>query len=361
MFKLIILQTEFSTIHHLNKLDNVVVYFRKLVESPTRVLITSHHNPDGDTIGSALALMHFLKDKGHQVEVLVPNEPPSFLSWMPGSDNMVIYQSDNEKANSLIKEADLIFCMDYNACSRVKFFSNQLLEASATKVMIDHHPFPENEFDLIVSDTKVSSTSELLFSLLDEAGYADSISKAMAECLITGIMTDTGSFSYSCSRPETFIISSRLISTGIDIERIHKLVYDTYSESRMRLLGHCLSQRLKVIPQYATAYIWLTKADLEEFDYQPGDTEGVVNYALSIQNVSLAALFTERDDRIRISLRSKGEFSVNELARQHFKGGGHQNAAGADSMDNMENTLKYFESLLDGYKEKLLLNLINYL
>lgn len=345
----------------MNKLDNVVVYFRKLVDSPARVLITSHHNPDGDTIGSALALMHFLIEIGHKVSVLVPNEPPSFLNWMPGSEQLIIYQSNPDAADKLIQEAEIIFSMDYNSCSRVKFFSQQLLQASATKVMIDHHPLPENEFDLIISETEVSSTSELLFSLLDAAGYSESINKQMAECLITGIMTDTGSFSYSCSKPATFNITSRLISTGIDIEKIHRLVYDTYSESRMRLLGHCLSQRLKVIPEFATAYIWLTKDDLEAFDYQPGDTEGVVNYALSIQNISLAALFTERDDRIRISLRSKGEFSVNELARLHFKGGGHRNAAGADSLENMADTLKYFESLLVDYKEKLLVNLINYL
>ncbi|MBK7027945.1 MAG: bifunctional oligoribonuclease/PAP phosphatase NrnA [Bacteroidales bacterium] len=345
----------------MNRLDNVVEYFRKLISSPVSVLITAHYNPDGDTIGASLALMHFLKPLGHDVKVLVPNEPPSFLHWMPGCSELIIYQSDPEVGNELISDADLIFCMDYNSSSRVKFFSKQLDDSQATKVMIDHHPFPSNEFDLSISVTEVSSTSELLFNLLDEAGYSESVTREMAECMFTGIMTDTGSFSYSCNRPETFNITSRLISTGINIEKIHRMVYDTYSESRMRLLGHCLGARLKVLPQFSTAYIWLTKSDLEDFDYKPGDTEGVVNYALSIQNVCLAALFTEREDRIRISLRSKGDFSVNEFARKHFQGGGHKNAAGADSMESMELTLKHFEALLVEYQASLTSNMEDYL
>ena len=305
-------------------------------------------------------MLHFLNAFDHQVKVLVPNDTPSFLKWMPGSDDLVIYQADPETGNELISKADLIFYMDFNASARVKFFSDELAASHATKVLIDHHLQPENEFDLAFSVTEVSSTSELLFNLLDEAGFSDSVTIEMAECLFTGIMTDTGSFSYACNRPETFIITSRLISTGINVEKIHRMVYDTYSESRMRLLGYCLSDRLKVLPQYGTAYIWLTIEDLKKFDYLPGDTEGVVNYALSIQNISLAALFTEREDRIRLSLRSKGEFSVNELARKHYKGGGHRNAAGADSFESMELTIAHFESLLAEYGPMLGKNLVNY-
>lgn len=344
----------------MNLLNNAVEYFRKLISVPSEILITSHHNPDGDTIGASLALYHFLQNQGHDCHVLVPNEPPAFLKWMPGSEIMIIYQEEPERGNQLIEKADLIFCMDFNATSRVKFFSNQLSAAQATKILIDHHPFPENEFDLSISNTEVSSTSELLYHVLESAGFAEAVTVEMAQCLFTGIMTDTGSYSYSCNRPETFRITAALISKGIDVEKIHRQVYDTYSESRMRLLGYCLSKRLKVLPQYATAYIWLTKADLEQFDYQPGDTEGVVNYALSIQNVALAALFTERDDRVRLSLRSKGDFSVNEMARNHFKGGGHRNAAGADSFDSMDETLSNFESLLPGYQAELLQNLSTY-
>ena len=324
------------------------------------MLITTHYNPDGDAIGSSLALYHFLISQGMKAKVLLPNELPSFLQWMPGADDAIIYSDDPEKGNNLISSADLIFCMDYNGLSRVKFFTDQLREANATKVIIDHHLQPENEFDLIFSIVAVSSTSELVYMILCEAGFSASITKSMAECMFVGIMTDTGSFSFACNRPETFEITANLIRTGLDVERVHRMVYDTYSESRMRLLGHCLGLNLKVLPEFATAYIWLTKEDLKKYDYKQGDTEGVVNYALSIQNVAVAALFTERDDRIRVSLRSKGEFSVNEFARAHFNGGGHRNAAGGDIFKNMTDTLTWFESLLPTYSDAILKSLAPY-
>jgi bifunctional oligoribonuclease and PAP phosphatase NrnA len=335
-------------------------YLLKLIGEKSDVLITTHYNPDGDAIGSSLALFHFLKSRGINVKVLVPNELPSFLLWMPGADQAVIYNENPETGNELIAEADLIFCMDYNAIHRVKLFADQLKNTDASKVLIDHHIQPDNEFDLTFSDTSVSSTSELLFHIIDNTGNQNLITREMAECLFVGIMTDTGSFSYACNRAETFDIASKLIKTGIDVERIHRMVYDTYSESRMRLLGHCLKSNMKVLPQFATAYIWLSKEDLDEYNYQQGDTEGVVNYALSIQNVAVAALFTERDNRIRVSLRSKGEFSVNEFARAHFNGGGHRNAAGGDVFMTMTETLKWFESLLPEYSTEIHKSLANY-
>jgi len=344
----------------LNPLEYIIEYFSRLVSQPSAIVIAAHHNPDGDTIGASLALYHFLKAHGHRVKVLVPNDLPAFLQWMPGCDAIVVYQTDPEGGNRLLACADVVFCVDFNACSRVKFFSDQLLASQATRILIDHHPHPENEFDISLSDVEVSSTSELIFSLLESSGFTGYVTREIAECLFVGIMTDTGSFSYSCNRPETFRIAAKLIEAGVDVEKIHRLVYDTYSESRMRLLGLCLGDRLKVLPEFSTAYIWLTRDDLQNFNYQPGDTEGVVNYALSISNISLAALFIERDDRVRISLRSKGNFSVNELARAHFKGGGHKNAAGADSFDSLDDTLARFEELLTRYKQELSLNLSNY-
>lgn len=324
------------------------------------MLITTHYNPDGDAIGSSLALFHFLKSQDVSVSVLIPNELPSFLQWMPGADQAVIYVENPHAGDELIASADLIFSMDYNGLGRVKLFTEQLRAASATRILIDHHLKPENEFDLNFSVTTVSSTSELLFMIIDEAGMKDTISKEMAECIFVGIMTDTGSFSYSCNRSKTFEIAAGLINFGIDVERIHRLVYDTYSESRMRLLGHCLATNMKVLPEFATAYIWLSKDDLDHFSYQQGDTEGVVNYALSIQNVAVAALFTERDDRIRVSLRSKGEFSVNDFARAHCNGGGHRNAAGGDIFLSMPETLAWFESILPVYKTDIHKSLANY-
>lgn len=340
--------------------ESSILYLKKLLDEKTDVLITTHYNPDGDAIGSSLALYHFLASQGIQAKVLIPNELPSFLHWMPGLEQATIYSANPESGNALIASADLIFCMDYNALNRVKLFTDELSASDATRILIDHHIQPENEFDLVFSVTGVSSTAELLYQIIDEAGYAESITKDMAECLFVGIMTDTGSFSFACNRAETFQIAANLIKTGMDVERVHRKVYDTYSESRMRLLGQCLGTNMKVLPAFATAYIWLTKEDLEQFDYQQGDTEGVVNYALSIQNVAVAALFTERGDRIRVSLRSKGEFSVNEFARTHFNGGGHRNAAGGDVFMKMPDALLWFESLLPAYSDEIHRSLSNY-
>lgn len=340
--------------------ESSISYLIKLLEEKSDVLITTHYNPDGDAIGSSLALYHFLNTQGIKSKVLIPNEFPSFLQWMPGVNDAAIYLESPEVGNDLIASADLIFCMDYNGLGRVKLFTDQLMAANATRVLIDHHIQPENEFDLTFSEVSVSSTSELLYQIISEAGLISTLTKEMAECFFVGIMTDTGSFSFACNRPETFVIASDLIRTGMDVERVHRMVYDTYSESRMRLLGHCLGSNMKVLPEFATAFIWLTMEDLEKYDYQQGDTEGVVNYALSIQNVAVAALFTERGDRVRVSLRSKGEFSVNEFARAHFNGGGHRNAAGGDIFMNMPETLAWFESLLPSYSAEIHKSLANY-
>ena len=340
--------------------ESSINYLKKLIGEKSDVIITTHYNPDGDAIGSSLALYHFLVGLGINVKVLIPNELPSFVQWMPGADQSVIYSENPSLGDALISCADIIFCMDYNTLGRVKLFADQLRAANGTRIIIDHHIQPENEFDLTFSETCVSSTSELLYQILDEAEFSSEITLKMAECFFVGIMTDTGSFSYACNRHETFQIVANLIKTGLDVEKVHKLVYDTYSESRMRLLGHCLSSNMKVLPEYATAYIWLTKEDLENFQYQQGDTEGVVNYALSIQNVAVAALFTERDDRIRVSLRSKGEFNVNEFARAYFNGGGHRNAAGGDVFKSMPDTLNWFESLLPDISHEIHKSLANY-
>jgi bifunctional oligoribonuclease and PAP phosphatase NrnA len=328
----------------------------RLLNTPSKVVITTHYNPDGDAIGSSLALYHILRKLAHNVSLLVPNDLPGFLKWMPGSEDILIYQNRTDECNKRIEEAEIIFSVDYNAFSRVKFFQDKLLEAGAKKVLIDHHPKPERTFDAYFSETGVSSTSELIYHLVRSSGLAGLIDADIASCLFVGIMTDTGSFSYSCRNPELFEVTAQLIRRGIDVENIHRLVYDTYSESRMRLLGFCLSNRMKVLPEYNTAYMWLTKEDLEQFGYQPGDTEGVVNYPLSIENITMSALFMERYDRVRISLRSKNDFSVNEIARKHFIGGGHKNAAGADSFQSIEQTIIHFESILPAYKQELSAN-----
>lgn len=330
--------------------------FKKIVEHKGSVVVTTHYNPDGDAIGSSLALFHFLKNYNLNVSLIVPNGIPGFLQWLPGIENAIIYEHDTELADQILDGADVIFSIDYNSFHRVRFFEQKLTNSSAYKVLIDHHINPANTFDLVLSTTVVSSTAELLFTILDNAGFSEEINADIAYGLLVGIMTDTGSFSYSCAQPETFSITSRLIAKGVDIIRAHQLVYDTYSENRMRLLGFCLSERLKVFREYSAAYIWLSKDDLDRFSYESGDTEGIVNYALSIENITFAALFTERADRIRVSLRSKGDFSVNEVANMHFLGGGHKNAAGGDSFVTMNETLAKFESLLPMYRDVLIDN-----
>lgn len=338
----------------LQKFDNSTVSeIISILSAPKNILITTHYNPDGDAIGSSLALYHYLKKRGHNVNVLIPNDVPEFLGWMPGLEDAVIYFHHSKQGTKLIKEAELIFCLDYNAISRVNLFKDKLLSAEAKKVLIDHHPFPEDQFDLSFSIIEVSSTSELIFDFISALGDKSLIDYNIGVNIYVGMMTDTGSFSYACNYPETHFIVSELIKIGVDTELVHRLVYDTYAEHRMRLLGYCLSEKMVVLDEFSTAYIWLTKEDLKKYNHQPGDTEGFVNYALSIKNISFAALFTEKDGSIRISLRSKADFPVNEIARKYFKGGGHMNAAGGDSFQSMEATISDFEDILKDYKEAL--------
>lgn len=326
---------------------------REVLSKFTKILITTHYNPDGDAIGSSLALYLYLKGKGYQVNVLIPNDVPEFLQWMPGLNDAVIYYHHKKQGNKLLEEAEVIFCLDYNSLSRVNLFHDELMKAKGKRILIDHHPEPENEFEYQLSFVKVSSTAELIYDFivaLDDQAY---INTEIGMNLYVGMMTDTGSFSYASNYPHTLETVADLIKKGVDTEKVHRLVYDTYSESRMRLLGFCLSEKLVVLNEYCTAYIWLTKSDLNKFLFKPGDTEGVVNYALSIKNISFAALFTEKKDCIRISFRSKANFSVNDFARKHYLGGGHINAAGGDSYLSMDETLKGFTDLLPQYKEAL--------
>ncbi len=326
---------------------------KRLLTDKKKILITTHYNPDGDAIGSSLALYHYLKAKGNDVETLIPNDVPQFLQWMPGIEDATIYYHHAKKADKLLKEAEIIFCLDYNAFSRVNLFEKQLAAAPGIKILIDHHPEPENQFDHMLSVIPVSSTAELIYDFISALGDGDMINVDMGTNIYVGMMTDTGSFSYASNYPYTLETVADLIKKGVDTELIHRLVYDTYSENRMRLLGYCLSEKLVVLNEFSTAYISLTKEDMAKFSFQPGDTEGVVNFALSIKNISFAAFFTEKKESVRISFRSKSDFSVNEFAKAHYGGGGHKNAAGGDSSLSMEETLKQFTELLPLYKDAL--------
>ncbi len=317
------------------------------------IAIVSHTNPDGDSIGSSLGLFHFLKAYGHNPVVVVPNEYPDFLAWMPGEKEILICDKNREKSKEVLKEAGIIFCLDHNAPSRLGEMEETFKKAEGIKIMVDHHVNPDKTaYDMTFSTTETSSTSELVFDMMSELNPW-LIDKTISECLYVGIMTDTGSFSYSCNSEKTFRTVAELFKNGIDGVKIHRLVYDTFSESRLRLLGYCLSEKLVVLPEYHTAYIWLTKEELDRFNFRTGDTEGVVNYALGIKGIKFAALFTEKDNKIRISFRSVGDFEANTFAREHFEGGGHKNAAGGDSFVPMKETIEKFEKLLDNYKDKL--------
>ena len=320
-----------------------------------KVVIVSHYNPDGDAMGSSLAIYHYCKGKGKDVHVILPNLFPSFLNWMPGADNIVVAAQHADKARKLFAEADLMFVVDMNAPSRFgSAFEECITDSKAFKILIDHHVSPIIDCNVKLSETQTTSTCELVYNFLfDELCDKEALTLDIAECIYVGMITDTGSLSYMCNHPETYLAISELMKKGVDGEAIHRKVYDNYSESRLRLLGLLLSQRLKIMNDYATSYSYLTKEDLIDNNFHIGDTEGFVNYGLSVGTVKFTAFFTERDNRIRVSFRSKGDFDVNKFARKHFDGGGHKNASAAYHYDTLENTMAYFEEVLKEYKDEL--------
>jgi bifunctional oligoribonuclease and PAP phosphatase NrnA len=327
--------------------------FKTQLSTPLNIIITSHYNPDGDAVGSVMALYHVLKDN-HLTQVILPNRFPSFLDWISESEKIVFFESDRQSAISLIEKADIIFCLDFNSPGRVGELEKPLRNAKAQKILIDHHPNPESEaFDLSYHDVTASSTAELVYQFLIKAGYGHLITKAAAESLYAGIVTDTGSFSFSCNNPETYTIIAGLINRGVNAEVLHRLIYDNFSAERMKLLGYALYKKMEVLPGLHAAIISLKMSELEEFKFKQGDTEGIVNYPLSIKGINLSVLLTQRKDRIRLSFRSKGNFPANDIAREYFEGGGHRNAAGGDSFVSMEETLKKIKEILPLYRNEL--------
>jgi bifunctional oligoribonuclease and PAP phosphatase NrnA len=272
---------------------------------------------------------------------------------MPGSEDILIYTKDKDECVRAIENADLIIAADFNNLGRLNDAAGLVRQSKAVKMLIDHHLFASDEFDFKISISRISSTSELVYNFIEAMGDLNLLDKEIAECIYAGIITDTGSLSYSCNYVKTYLIIAELVRLGVDGEHLHRLIYDTYSESRLRLLGYSISDQLVVLPEFHTAFITLSKADLQRFDHQVGDTEGVVNYALSIKDINLAALFMERNGVVKISFRSKGNFSVDTFAREHFDGGGHRNAAGADCKTTLEETVLKFRQILPVYQSKL--------
>jgi len=327
--------------------------FKNLLESSKSIVITTHHNPDGDAVGSVLGLYHTLKSIGYPVIAITPNGFPEFLSWMPGSDQVIRYSEQKYNAVNYILSADTIICLDFNGFKRTEEMSDVLMQSKAKKVLIDHHPQPESKFDLQFSFVEVSSTAELVYEVLSSCFGDNVVTLDAAICLFVGIMTDTGSFSYACSRGRTFQISGDLIAKGVDVEKVQGLVYNNFTADRMRLLGFSLNDRMKVYPEYKSACISLTKEDLKNFKHKIGDTEGFVNLPLSIKGVIFSVLFVEHDSFIKVSLRSRGTFPVNTVSQNHFNGGGHKNAAGGKAFMSLKDAEFLFENVLKIYSSEL--------
>lgn len=329
-------------------------HFIKWLDRADKIVIVSHVGPDGDAIGSSLGLWHFLDSLGKTANIIVPNAFPDFLKWMPGSKEVLFYDRYKEFADKLIAEADVICCLDFNAIHRIDAMGSAILAAQARKILIDHHPHPEDFCKIIISHPEISSTSELVFRLICRMGYFSDISKEGAECIYTGMMTDTGGFTYNSNNREIYFIISELLSKGIDKDDIYRKVYNTYSESRLRLMGYVLSQ-MKVYPAHHAALISLTKEEQGRFDYIRGDSEGFVNIPLSIRGVAFSCFLREDTEKpmIKISLRSVGTFPCNKLAAEFFNGGGHLNASGGEFYGTMEEAREVLEQALEKYKPLL--------
>ncbi|WMJ72416.1 bifunctional oligoribonuclease/PAP phosphatase NrnA [Cytophagaceae bacterium ABcell3] len=327
---------------------------KELLQSPKNIVITTHHKPDADALGSSLALWNYLIKKGHKATVISPTDYPKFLHWMEGNEHVVVYNEGNEAYSArLVAQADIIFCLDFSALSRINELGELIGKAKGVKVLIDHHLEPEDFADYAYWDVNAAATAVLIFKFIMRMDEKNLMDIPMGECIYAGIMTDTGSFRHPTTTKEVHLIIADLINMGVDISKVHRLIYENNSEQRLRFLGHMLLNKLEVLPEYCTAYIYVSQQELIDFGSQTGDTEGLVNYALSLENVVFAAVIIEREDAVKLSFRSKGEFSVNDFARKHFEGGGHKNAAGGKSNVGLNETVEKFVSLLPEYKGTL--------
>lgn len=327
----------------------------QLLNQPKKIVITTHHKPDGDALGSSLGLYNYLIQQGHHAKVITPTDYPDFLCWMPGNEEVIIYTDNIELSAQLVAEAEIIFCLDFNTLSRINELGELVRSSTAVKVMIDHHLEPEDFDNYRHWDIKACATAQLVYTFIaHELKRSDLISADVATCLYTGIMTDSGSFRLPNTTSTVHRIVADLIDAGAVNWRIHELVYNSSTETRLRFLGHCLSNKLEVMHEYNTAIITISRQELKDYEVVTGDTEGIVNYALSIAGIRLAALIVERTDRVKLSLRSKGEFPANEICKKYFNGGGHRNAAGGHSEKSLEQVVEQFKQLLPEYKTLLI-------
>ncbi len=328
---------------------------KKRLSTREKIVIVSHRNPDGDAYGSSLSLYHYLLSLEHDVRVISPNDSPDFLKWLPGQNDILIFEENVLESSKVLNEATLIFTLDFNALSRVGSQMQAVLEnVSADYVMIDHHQQPDDYALITYSDPSKASTCEMIYHFIEKMSDLDKITIDIASCLYTGILTDTGSFKYSSTSSNTHKIIAHLMGIGIDHTRIHSNLFDTNSYNRLQLLGIAL-KNLKVVPDCLTAYITISQRELNSYNFKKGDTEGFVNYGLSLKGIVFAVIFIEDQKQgiIKMSFRSKGTFSVNEFARDYFNGGGHDNAAGGRSETSLRNTVSKFLEILPKHKKEL--------
>ena len=331
-----------------------ILIINKLLSTSKKIVVIGHKNPDGDAVGSCLGLCNFLKQKGHQVQVVMPNDFPDFLKWIPEAATIINYEQNFEDTKTAIQQAEIIFTLDFNTLNRTGNLATELEQVTADFILIDHHQQPDDYALVTYSDVEMCSTSEMVFHFMEKLKGIQLLNKKIATQLYAGIMTDTGSFRFSTTTATTHRVIANLIEAGAENASIHQNVYDTNSPDRLKLLGTALNN-IVILPQFRTAYITISQNELNNNNFKKGDTEGFVNYALSISGVIFAIIFIEnkKEDIVKISLRSKGDFSVNEFSRNHYNGGGHTNAAGGRSLKKLPETIEEFISILSLYKKEL--------
>lgn len=334
--------------------EDLIQKTKSYILNASDIVIVTHTSPDGDAMGSSLGFAHFLRSIDKSVTVIVPNSYPKFLKWMPSVARVVNFEEERERCERVFNEADLIFALDFNVLTRIGAMAAFVADAKATKILVDHHLYPGNFADVIISYPNISSTSEMIFRLICRMGYFTEMSKACAECIYTGMMTDTGAFTYNSNSSEIYSIISELLKKGVDKDAIYDKVNNNHSLSRFQLLGYALNNKMRVFPEYRTVLITLTKEELEKFSHRKGDTEGFVNMPLSIENIVFSAFFTEDAEKVKVSFRSRGDFPANEFSAKVYGGGGHLNAAGGESYRSMEETVEMFEKALAEYQTMLL-------
>ncbi|CAH1000527.1 Bifunctional oligoribonuclease and PAP phosphatase NrnA [Neolewinella maritima] len=333
-------------------MPNSIEEARHLLATPQEIVIFSHRNPDGDAVGSSLGLLHYLRGRGHDVTILLPSNYPEFLGFLPEVEQIVIYDDQTEQAEARIASATLFFLLDFNSFDRVDKMADSMKDDARPRIMIDHHLDPQPIAAPIFSRPERSSTCEMVYEFIDELGDANRVNSTISDCLYAGILTDTGGFKYSTT-PLLFRTAARLLEAGTDAYKVADHVWNNMSEKQLRLLGHCLANRMELLPEYRTGLIYLTKEDYEHFDIQRGDTEGVVNYILRMPEMMIAAFIHEQPTIVKLSLRSKGEMDVQQICKALFRGGGHRNAAGGASFAPLGSTINRFKKALPRYAEEI--------